>query len=154
MDIRALESFIVEAKAACYVGDGGRLPSSRPGSHDIGWQRGDWRYLDSYYGGTNFPGQEVVWHRDEPVWAMNYFGTVTNPDLIDASRAGTVIKAALSALYRDEKRFLGGFRFEHRFGCYLDESTGEVSGFSGREVILVDGREAYALLYHGGLVTA
>jgi hypothetical protein len=34
----------------------------------------DWLYRDSYFGGTNFFGQETVWLRGEPVWAENYYG--------------------------------------------------------------------------------
>ncbi|MGO8264243.1 DUF5680 domain-containing protein, partial [Rhizobium ruizarguesonis] len=86
-------------------------PPCRPGSHYIGYERCYWRYLDSYFGGTDFAGQEVVLLADEPVWAMNYFGCVIAPDLIDGAAAGTVIKTALSAMYR-EGRFLGGMEFD------------------------------------------
>ncbi|ULR46446.1 DUF5680 domain-containing protein [Rhizobium sp. K102] len=146
-----LNEFVVEAKAASYVGGGVPRPPCRQGSHDIGYVRGDWRYLDSYFGGTDFAGQEVVWFADEPIWAMNYFGWVIAPDLIDASAAGTVIKAALSAMYR-QGRFLGGMEFDHPFGRYVDRSEGGCERFSGHECIMVDGRKAYALDYRGGLI--
>ncbi|OWV75888.1 XRE family transcriptional regulator [Rhizobium sp. R634] len=150
LDTTMLNDFIVEAKAATYVGDGvPRLPC-RPGSHDIGYERGDWRYLDNYFGGTDFAGQEVVWF-GEPVWAMNYFGCVIAPDLIDGRAAGTVIKAALSAMYR-QGRFLGGMEFDHPLGRYIDRSEGGCNRFSGHECIMVDGRKAYVLDYCGGLV--
>lgn len=146
-----LNGVIVRAKAATYVGGGIKAPASRPGSHDLGWSEGEWRYLDSYFGGTDFLGQEVVWRASEPVWAMNYYGYVLRPDLIDAERAGATIKGALSAMY-SEGRFLGGFEWEGAFGRYVDRSTGGVGQFRGREVILVDGVEAYGLDYFGGLV--
>lgn len=148
----ALGEFIVRAKAACYVGGGAAGTSSRTGSHDIGWREGAWRYLDSYFGGTDFAGQELVWFGDEPVWAMNYYGTVTDRALIDAERAGSVIKSALAALYRED-RFLGGFRYQHAFGRYSDENSGDVNRFFGRESIEVNGSAAYELRYHGGLIT-
>jgi hypothetical protein len=147
-----LHRFIVTAKAASYIG--GAPHSARPSrraSHDITFEEGAFSYLDSYYGGTNFIGQETVWHEGEPVWAMNYHGRVLDPDRIDGSRAGAVIKDALSALYR-EGRFLGGFHHEHGFGLYLDESEGDHLGFRGVERILVDGVEAYRLDYHGGRI--
>ncbi|MDX3929052.1 MAG: DUF5680 domain-containing protein [Shinella sp.] len=153
MDFEALASFILEAKARCYVG-GGTLLSLRPGSHDIGHSHGEWFYLDSYFGGTDFAGQEVVWLAGQPVWAMNYFGRITDPARIDASRAGAVIKAALSRLYAEEGRFLGGTDFRHDFGRYIDRSSGDTLSFSGREVILVDDVEAYDLDYRGGLIKA
>lgn len=140
-DSATLNEFIVEAKAATYVGGGvPRLPC-RSGAHDIGYERGAWRYLDSYFGGTDFAGQEVVWLADEPVWAMNYFGCVIAPDLIDGRAAGAVIMAALSAMYR-QGRFLGGMEFDHPFGRYIDRSDGDCNRFSGHECIMVDGRKA------------
>lgn len=147
-----LESFIVSAKSAAYVGGAAHAPHpSRKGSHDITFELGGFAYLDSYYGGTDFIGQETVWVEGEPVWAMNYHGRVLDPARIDGARAGAVIKDALSALYR-EGRFLGGFRYQHAYGLYLDESRGDHLGFQGMERILVDGVEAYRLDYHGGRV--
>lgn len=150
--MRALESFILEAKAACYVGGKtAETQASRRASHDITYRRGPFGYLDSYYGGTDFLGQEVVWKNDEPVWALNYYGRILEPGLINGERAGTVIRQALSALYQ-EGRFLGGFTFQHAFGEYIDESIGDVASFQGVERICVNGRLSYQLDYHGGLV--
>ena len=153
MTIDELNTIIVAAKAATYVGGGNKVPPSRAGAHDLSWERGDWRYLDSYFGGTDFLGQEVVWHRGEPVWSMSYYGYITRAELIDGERAGATIKAALSAMYA-EGRFLGGFDWTGPHGRYLDRSEGSAGQFRGREVILVDGVEAYALDYFGGLVKA
>jgi hypothetical protein len=151
MDIVALDRFIVLAKRQTYVGDGVKAAAGRPGAHDLTFAQGDWSYRDSYFGGTDFLGQETVWLRGEPVWAMNYYGYVLRPDLIDASRAGATIKAALSAMYA-EGRFLGGFEWSGPHGIYRDTSTGDAAHFHGREAIEVGGVEAYALDYFGGLV--
>ena len=56
-----LTAIIVKAKAATYVGGGTKTVPSRAGAQDLCWQEGDWRYLDSYFGGTDFLGQEVLW---------------------------------------------------------------------------------------------
>ncbi|NMA98077.1 MAG: hypothetical protein GX970_08205 [Phyllobacteriaceae bacterium] len=153
MDRSELDRVIVAAKAASYVGGAEPIEPSRVGANDIGWSQGDWRYRDSYFGGTDFLGQEVLWHLDRPVWAMNYYGYVKRPDLIDAERAGATIKAALSALYR-EGRFLGGFDWDGPHGRYEDRNEGGPEQFRGREIILVDGTVAYALDYFGGLIKA
>ena len=63
-----------------------------------------------------------------------------------------VIKAALLRLYLDEKRFLGGFEFEHTFGRYVDRSSGTCNHFNGHEAIMVKDRKAYELDYRGGLI--
>jgi Domain of unknown function (DUF5680) len=151
MNSSGLNAFIVMAKRATYVGGGGKAAPSRPGSHDLTFQDGDWSYRDSYFGGTDFLGQETVWFNGEPVWAMNYYGYILRPDLIDATCAGETIKSALSAMYA-QGRFLGGFEWNGPHGQYLDRSEGGVAHFRGREAILVDGVEAYAPDYFGGLV--
>ncbi len=153
MDLVELERFVVAAKRQTYVGGGALAPSSRTGSHDLGWQDGAWRYLDSYFGGSDFIGQEIVWNGDVPVWAMNYYGYILNRELIDAQRAGATIKAALSAMYA-EGRFLGGWSFDGPHGLYSDYSEGDVSHFSGHETIGCGGAVAYRLDYHGGLIRA
>jgi hypothetical protein len=82
---------------------------------------------------------------------MNYYGYILRPDLIDSARAGSTIKAALSAMYQ-EGRFLGGFDWLGPHGIYRDDSTGDVAHFKGRETIAVSGVVAYALDYFGGLI--
>jgi len=153
MDLDQLNAIITRAKAATYVGGGMPAPSSRLGSHDIGWAEGDWHYLDSYFGGTDFLGQEVLWHAGSPVWSMSYYGYIRRADLIDGERAGATIKAALAALY-GEGRFLGGFEWDGPHGHYRDANEGSVAQFRGREAILVGRVEAYALDYFGGLIRA
>ncbi len=149
--IEHLHDFIITAKAACYIGDGAKQKSSREGSHDLGFAQGDFIYLDSYYGGTDFIGQECVWFRNAPVWTMNYYGRILHDELINGECAGQVIKQALSTLYR-EGRFLGGFEFEHSGYHYIDTNTGTFESFTGIERIMSGETEGYRLDYQGGLV--
>ena len=146
-----LNNVIVRAKAASYVAGGAKAEPSRRGSHDLIWIDGEWEYRDSYFGGTNFIGQEVLWFRQAPYWAMNYYGVICRPDLIDGERAGSTIMSALSTMYRTG-RFLGGFEWVGEYGTYIDKSEGDARNFHGREVIMVDSEEAYALHYCGGVI--
>jgi hypothetical protein len=146
-----LHTFIVKAKAATYVGDGQKSPACRPGSHDLTYTDAPFAYLDSYFGGTDFIGQEVVYYQDEPVWAMNYYGYIIRPDLIEGATAGQVIKASLSAMYR-EGRFLGGFEFSVKEYTYTDTSDYDFTHFTGKEWITHAGIRVYELVYGGGLV--
>jgi hypothetical protein len=151
-ELSELNRVIVTAKSNSYVAGAKPSASCRLGSHDVGYASEGWRYLDSYFGGSDFAGQEVVWVKDEPVWAMNYFGRILVPALINATKAGTVIKAALQYMYVEENRFLGGMDFDHALGRYHDRNVGDCGHFRGREIIVVAGREAYELNYHGGLI--
>lgn len=149
--LEQLEAFIVEAKAATYVGDGERSPSCRPASHDLQFQDGDFAYLDSYFGGVDFIGEEVVYYKGEPVWAMNYYGRILKPDMIEAAEAGSIIKQSLTEMYKEE-RFLGGFEYDTGDGVYTDTSEGDVASFTGKEWITRQGVIVYDLVYHGGLI--
>lgn len=148
---QSLHEFIIRAKAATYVGSGAHSASSRPGSHDLHYAEGDWLYIDSYFGGTDFIGEEAVFHNGKPAWAMNYYGTILRPELISGAEAGQMIKASLSRMYR-ENRFLGGFRYSEGNLTYVDTSEGDITHFHGKEWIERDGVLAYELVYHGGLV--
>ena len=151
MDIDALNDFIVRAKAATYVGDGTPVSPCRLGSHDLRFDEQPWAYHDSYFGGSDFIGEEVVYFEGRPVWAMNYYGRILRADLITAAQAGQMIKASLSHMY-SEGRFLGGFEHSEHDLTYVDASSGTVDNFHGREQILRRQETAYELEYHGGLI--
>jgi hypothetical protein len=151
VDIQALNAFIVRAKAATYVGDGEHVAPCRTGSHDLRFTEGDWSYHDSYFGGTDFIGEEVVYFADQPVWAMNYYGRILRDDLLTGAQAGHMIKASLSRMYQ-EGRFLGGFEYTEEDLTYIDTSEGNTDCFHGREIIRRGPQLAYELRYHGGLI--
>ncbi len=146
-----LNRFIVKAKAATYVGDGEECLAYRPGSHDLQLHDGKFSYLDSYFGGTDFIGQEVVYYEGTPAWAMNYRGYILEPELITPAEAGRIIKESLSELYK-ENRFLGGFKREFQNTAYVDTNEGDVTSFTGKERIIRKGKRVYELIYHGGLI--
>jgi hypothetical protein len=147
----ALHPFIIRAKKATYVAGGAKDPASRPGSHDLSFHDGDLTYRDSYFGGTDFIGQETVWFRDDPIWSMLYYGTILRPDLIDGNRAAQTLRAALST-ETSEGRLLDNFEWSGPHGHFSISSQGTIEHFKGRETITVKGTLAYALDYMGGLV--
>ena len=146
-----LNTFIVRAKASTYVGGGAKSLSYRPGAYDLQFHEGAFSYLESYFGGADVLGQEVVYFEGKPVWAMNYYGRILKPSLITAGEAGQIIQQSLSRMY-NEGRFLGGFEHSTRNGRYVDSSEGDVTSFVGREWIMRENVKVYELVYHGGLV--
>jgi hypothetical protein len=127
IDMDELNTFIVQAKAATYVGDGEPATPCRTGSHDLRFSDGLWAYHDSYFGASDFIGEEVVYFEEKPIWAMNYYGRVLHNDLLTAAEAGQMIKISLSRMYG-------------------------VDSFRGREYIRRGQETAYELFYHGGLI--
>jgi len=146
-----LNAFVVRAKAATYIGGGARSLSRRPDSHDLEYREGAFAYLDSYFGGSDFIGQEVVFFNSRPVWAMNYYGRILEPALINARETGQLIQESLSELYKQE-RFLGGFEYTSDAGTYVDTNEGDIASFRGKEWITRGNVAVYELVYHGGLI--
>jgi hypothetical protein len=115
------------------------------------FRNGDFAYLDSYFGCIDFIGQEVVYYRDKPAWAMNYCGRTLKPDMIEAAEAGSIIQQSLSVMY-EKGRFLGGFQYDTGDGVYVNTNRGNVASFTGKEWITRQGVVVYELAYHGGLI--
>ena len=149
--VKALHEFVVKAKANSYVSRAPKCLPSRLGSQDIQFQDGQYHYLDSYYGGTDFIGQEVVVHEATPIWAMNYYGRIIEPSIYDSERAGNVIIESLSKLYKSGT-FLGNSSNDTEWGTYVDTNEGDVTCFSGYEWIEWHETKVFELKYHGGLI--
>jgi hypothetical protein len=151
-NLEALNEFIIRAKAASYIGSGEEIVSCRPASHDLEFHAGDYRYLDSYFGGADFIGEEVVYFDGKPVWAMNYYyGRILVSQAITGAETGQILRKSLSQLYR-QNRFLGGFEYAEGRDAYFDTNEGDVASFTGKEWIERDGVRVYELVYHGGLI--
>jgi hypothetical protein len=154
MDNRQLalmEQFIVRAKRATYAGGGKKLLPYRLGSYDLQFKDGDWAYHDSYFGGSDFLGQEVVYFEMKPVWGMNYYGRLLRPELITVDQIGQMLMKSLTKLY-EENRFLGGFEYSEGSLLYIDSNTDDVRAFQGIEQIYLNSSLVYELTYHGGLI--
>ena len=151
MNTVLLLAFLIRAKKATYVGNGAKAASSRTASHDLAYEEGEWRYLDSYFGGMDFIGQEVVWHKGQPIWSMCYYGYIIRADLITPTQAGTLLKAAISQP-EAQGRLLENLTFIQNHFKYEITSTGDVSHFKGRETIHAENAHVYALDYFGGLI--
>ncbi len=147
LDIKELKEFLVEAKKNTYAGDGQAVEPSRPGSKDLPYRKGDYYYLDSYLGSINFIGEEAVWHRDTPVWGMNYYGEmlVENiPDGFTKCLKEALQNLSFEASYRGPERYqLNGYRYE----CSWE---GDIDSFFGEEFIYLDEKMIYRLRFHGG----
>jgi hypothetical protein len=150
-----LSAFIVEAKRNTYAAQRGQASSSRPESHDFAYEKGRFRYLDSYVGEIRFSGEEIVWYDGKPVWSMNYYGRLLGPD--PGPGFDSFLKRAL-LLVSETKPFRGPDLYEegeYRFDQFYEggaETLSGIEGFSGREEILYRGVAVYRLWFHGGVV--
>ena len=150
-DLAVLETFVLRAKQHTYVGNGTHLLPYRFGSHDLQYHEGEWVYHDSYVGESDFIGQEIVYWQRQPVWGMNYYGIIVQPERLTSAQAGSIIKQSLTHLY-EQGRFLGGWTEQVGTLTYVDLNEGDVRLFHGQEAITANGLVLYELRYHGGLL--
>lgn len=77
-----IEDFLIEAKKQTYANENvEKVLSARKNSKDYEYKRDNMVYHDTYFGGTNFIGEEVVYVDDKTYWAMNYYGVTLDETL-------------------------------------------------------------------------
>lgn len=141
--------FLLRAKKNTYAS--GRAPdaSSRPGSHDLSYAEEPYLYIDTYLGGFAFVGEEAVWYAGNPIWGMNYYGTMLVPEIPEGFSPflkQALLNVPLEATFRGPARFTDG-----KF-LYQCSYTGDPVLFKGEELICLNENLIYRLDFHGGEV--
>ncbi len=143
---QGFKTFLLLAKRCTYAAKAPESEPSRPGSHDLRYEDGDWLYIDTYLGGTNFAGEEAVWKDGVPIWAMNYCGRVMGEGF-----SGDFLKAALMRVPEDAP-YRGPIEYQDGPHLYCNTCAGDPSWFYGREEIFKSGVCVYECVYHGGQI--
>ncbi len=143
-------AFLLRAKKASYAGgETNKVTSSRPESHDLAYCEGEWSYLDTYLGGFAFAGEEAVWKAGQPLWGMNYYGTMTVEEI--PGGFGDFLKQALRCVPA-RAPYRGPAHFEQGRYSYTCAWEGDPARFKGEETIALDGQVIYLLSFHGGRI--
>lgn len=141
-----LITFLVEAKKSTYATHQNKINSIRIGSHDYIYNKGQYKYCDSFFGASSFSGQEIVYNDDCVCWSMNYYGTVYSDYF-----SGDFLKEAL--LMVNEKRpFRGPEIYTRGEYTYVSQVTGDFLIFQGHEEIYYQSQKIYDALFHGGII--
>ncbi len=138
--------FLCTAKKNTYAAHGPEIESSRPHSHDLKYEDGKYLYLDSYFGGEKFTGEEALYVEKKPFWAMNYTGRV-----LDSNFSGDFLSKCLSAV-KPEKPFRGPDVFQDGNFSYYCKVKGGFDWFAGEEEIFFQTVKVYECVFHGGLI--
>lgn len=152
---KKLYEFLIEAKKQTYANANiKKATSSRKGSHDYHYQNDEMVYHDTYFGGTKFMGEEVVYYKnDTPIWGMNYYG-VTLDETLTEEAMDKALRPALMAVGEDEevipvrgpKNYKNG-EYEYNFSV-----SGDLNYFEGLETIHKSKKKVYELKCHGGII--
>ncbi len=148
-----LRKFLIEAKKQTYANENiEKVTSSRLNSNDYEYKNDNMIYHDTYFGGTSFIGEEVVYIDSKIYWAMNYYGVTINQNLGEEAM-DKALRPALMMVGSDDvipvrgpKEFING---EYRYVFKVD---GDLSYFNGIETVYKDNEKIYELRCSGGLI--
>ena len=149
-----IEDFLIEAKKQTYANENApKIASSRLNSNDYEYRKDNMIYHDTFFGGTNFIGEEVVYIDNKTYWAMNYYG-ITLDESFGEEALDKALRPALMKVGEDKtiipvrgpKEFING---EYK---YVFEVNGDINCFNGIETIYKNNVKIYELKCTGGLI--
>lgn len=149
-----VNQFLIEAKKQTYANANvEKVSSSRYESKDYEYKKENMIYHDTYFGGTNFIGEEVIYLDNKIYWAMNYYG-VTLDETLEEEAMDSALRPALMLVGEDKsvipvrgpKEFING-EYKYNF-----EVEGNLDYFSGIEIIYKNDKKIYELRCNGGLI--
>ena len=147
-----LTNFLNAANKATYANkEAPKSTSLRPSSEDYHFEQDDLIYHDTYFGARDFIGEEVVYKSNKPIWGMNYYGHVLNPE-VSTKDAYTILRPALMQEYDDILPVRGPKEYVLENSRYTNKVEGTLDRFSGEENIYLDGKLIYRCWYHGGSI--
>lgn len=149
-----LQNFLIEAKKETYAnGTVEKAKSTRRGSSDYEYKNDKYSYHDTYFGGTDFQGQEVVYQQeDTPIWGMIYYGRTLDESLSEEAMDNALRPALMQVGEDDTIPIRGPKEFENQGYKYTFEVTGDLTNFEGEETIEKEGKKIYTLKCHGGMI--
>lgn len=149
-----LHNFLIEAKKETYANENvEKVKSTRRGSHDYEYTKDNWTYHDTYFGGTDFQGQEVVYQQeDTPIWGMIYYGKTLDESLSEEAMDKALRPALMQVGQDDVIPVRGPKEFENQGYQYTFKVTGDLTSFEGEETIEKEGNKVYTLKCHGGII--
>ena len=149
-----IRDFLIEAKKGTYAnGTAEKIESSRLGSKDYEYKKDNMLYHDTYFGGTNFIGEEVVYIDNKIYWAMNYYGVTLDENLGEEAMDNALRPALMQVGVSENIIPVRGPR-EYKNGDfkYTFEVCGDLTNFSGIETIYKNDKKVYELKCNGGLI--
>ncbi len=149
-----LYNFLVEAKKQTYANENvKKIESSRKGSQDYEYSNGKMTYHDTYFGGTKFMGEEVVYtSEDTPIWGMNYYGVTLDENLSEEA-VDKALRPALMKVGEDNIIPVRGPKeYTNNEYKYSFEINGDLDYFEGIETIYKGEEKVYVLKCHGGII--
>lgn len=141
-----IKIFLVKAKQNTYATGENEITASQTNSHDFCYEDGEYVYMDTYFGGQKFIGEERVWIKDNIVWAMNYYGQGLHENFDVTFLKEALSKVVVSMPFRGPEFYQKG---EYMYQCQMQ---GDFDCFTGEERIYCRQEKVYVCTFHGGSI--
>lgn len=150
--------FLIRAKKSTYANSTvEKVKPSRIGASDYEYEEivnnRKYVYHDTYFGGTKFMGEEVVYcDSNKPIWGMNYYGVTIDDTLEEAM--DMALRPALMKVGEDKSVIpvRGLSKFINNGYTYTFKVTGTMENFDGTEQIYKEDNLIYELHCSGGII--
>lgn len=157
MSIEELKEFLVKAKKSTYANSNApKIESTRLDSKDYEYEEiidgNKFTYHDTYFGGTNFIGEEVVYKNDLPIWGMNYYGITIDNNLSEEAMDKALRPALMQVGTDNTIPVRGPKEYYNNEYSYTFEYNGELDNFKGKEQIKKSDNLIYELNCQGGFI--
>ena len=143
--------FLLTANKSGYADENAVVTDGVDGGHEITYSLGRYSFVDYWYGGNPFSGQESIAVDGKAVWAMQYRGGVPADAPVSHEEAFSFLKKALSQCSPEEP-LRGPVTFIEGEWHYTNTWNHDLTEFTGHEEILYKGQVAHVTDYMGGLV--
>lgn len=146
----AIRGFLHRARQNAWVSGKGRVETD-DGSEAYKFQEDGWGYLDRFFGGRAFIGNEIVQLNGQAVWGLNYYGYIIDAET-DEKEAYAFLKEAMRAASEEDTPMRGPDEFTRDRWTYrwLVTALTEREHFTFFEEILFNGQRVYYGFCHGG----
>ena len=152
INTKELADFLREANKNTYANKSApKAVSSRLKSEDYHFEKDGLIYHDTYFGGRDFIGEEIVYKDQKPLWGANYFGFVLDDD-VGEKNVYDFLRKAFMQDYDDIIPVRGPAKFSDGKWGYRFSVNGGLENFTGQEEISLSGKIVYRCLVHGGFI--
>jgi hypothetical protein len=151
--MKDLKEFLVRAHHSTYANiHAPKALPLRPDSKDYHFEEGDFCYHDTFFGGKQFLGEEVVYWKGKPFWGMNYYGRGLPVDLPESYfdeilRPALMEEPSARLPVRGPEYFV---RVPYEYSFTLIE--GDIRSFVAEEKIALNGEIIFITFLHGGII--
>lgn len=152
MNTNKLAQFLNVANKATYANkEAPKVAPSRLKSEDYHLEQDGLIYHETYFGGRDFIGGEIVYENEKPIWGANYFGFVLDEN-INEKEVCDFLRLALMQEHNDVIPVRGPKHFSADDKEYSFVVNGDLTNFSGTEEISFDEKAVYRCYLHDGMI--